>query len=303
MKKFDNTVWSRFLLLILVLGGFSSCGKGYPEADAYGNFEVDEVVVSAEENGRLLKFELNEGDAVTAGHELGLIDTVMLVLNRQQLDASSLSVQARSMQLQKTIEVQKARLEMLQKEAQRVIQMFDSGAATQRTYDEVTGQLLVAQRELAQVRSQEAALKAETSLIGAKRALLNEQLKRCRVVSPVSGTVLQKYVEAGEMVAQGKPLFKVADIHTIELRAYVAGSHLDQVTIGREVTVRYDTGKDDYGVTTGKISWISSSAEFTPKIIQTKEERVDLVYAFKVIVPNNDGVLKIGMPGEVLFDK
>jgi HlyD family secretion protein len=303
MKKFDNTVWFRFLLLILVLGGFSSCGKGYPEADAYGNFEVDEVVVSAEENGRLLKFELNEGDAVTASHELGLIDTVMLVLNRQQLDASSLSVQARSMQLQKTIEVQKARLEMLQKEAQRVIQMFDSGAATQRTYDEVTGQLLVAQRELAQVRSQEAALKAETSLIGAKRALLNEQLKRCRVVSPVSGTVLQKYVEAGEMVAPGKPLFKVADIHTIELRAYVAGSHLDQVTIGREVTVRYDTGKDDYGVTSGKISWISSSAEFTPKIIQTKEERVDLVYAFKVIVPNNDGVLKIGMPGEVLFDK
>ena len=303
MKKFDYTVWSRFLLLILVLGGFSSCGKGYPEADAYGNFEVNDVVVSAEENGRLLKFEVNEGDAVTANHELGLIDTVMLVLNRQQLDASLLSVQARSMQLHKTIEVQKARLEMLQKEAQRVIQMFDSGAATQRTYDEVTGQLMVAQRELEQVRSQEAALKAETSLIEAKRALLNEQLKRCRVVSPVSGTVLQKYVEAGEMVAPGKPLFKVADIHTIELRAYVAGSHLDQVTIGREVTVRYDTGKDDYGVTTGKISWISLSAEFTPKIIQTKEERVDLVYAFKVIVPNNDGVLKIGMPGEVLFDK
>ncbi|MGQ1947618.1 HlyD family secretion protein [Geofilum sp. OHC36d9] len=303
MKKIDNTVWSRLLLLILVLGGFTSCGKGYPEADAYGNFEVDEVVVSAEENGRLLKFELNEGDAVTANRKLGLIDTVMLVLNRQQLDASALSVQARSMQLQKTIEVQKARLEMLQKEAQRVIQMFDAGAATQRSYDEVTGQLLVARRELAQVRSQEAALKAETALIGAKKAMLNEQLKRCRVVSPVSGTVLQKYVEAGEMVAPGKPLFKVADIHNIELRAYVSGSHLSEVTIGREVTVRYDKGKNDYGVTTGKISWISSSAEFTPKIIQTKEERVDLVYAFKVIVPNKDGVLKIGMPGEVLFDK
>lgn len=303
MKQIKRIRLYTLLTVVLTTALFSACNDRLTDADAYGNFEADEVMVSAEGSGRLLQFNLREGEVVEANHEVGIIDTTMLDLNRRELKASLQAVAARTMQLYKTIDVHKSRLEVLQKEVTRVTKMYEEDAATPRAYDEATGKLDVAQRELQMVQSQEASIKAEEAMVRSKMALLDEQLKRCRVVSPIGGTVLQKYVEAGEMVAVGKPLFKVAEIKNLILRAYVSGGQLHALKIGDKVTVRYDGENGETTETSGSISWVASSAEFTPKIIQTKEERVDLVYAIKIIVPNEKGELKIGMPGEVVFLK
>ncbi len=303
MKQIKRIRLYTLLTVVLATALFSACNDRLTDADAYGNFEADEVMVSAEGSGRLLQFNLREGEVVEANHEVGIIDTTMLNLNRRELKVSLQAVAARTTQLYKTIDVHKSRLEVLQKEVRRVTKMYEEDAATPRAYDEATGKLEVAQRELQMVQSQEASIKAEEAMVRSKMALLDEQLKRCRVVSPIGGTVLQKYVEAGEMVAVGKPLFKVAEIKNLILRAYVSGGQLHALKIGDKVTVRYDGKNGAMTETSGTISWVASSAEFTPKIIQTKEERVDLVYAIKIIVPNEKGELKIGMPGEVVFLK
>jgi len=294
-----------YSLVTFVLMGIMlpACHNGLVDADAYGNFEAEEVIVSAEGSGRLLQFNIREGEWVKKNQKIGIIDTSMLVLNRRELNASLQAVAARTTQLYKTIDVHKSRLEVLQKEVDRVTKMYEKEAATPRAYDEATGKLEVAQRELQMVQSQQASIQAEEAMVRSKMALLDEQLKRCRVVSPIDGTILQKYSEAGEMVAVGKPLFKVAETGSLILRAYVSGAQLHAVKVGDKVTVRYDGENIAMTETSGTISWVASSAEFTPKIIQTKEERVDLVYAIKIIVPNEKGELKIGMPGEVVFLK
>ena len=303
MKQIKKIRLYSFLVFILTTTLFSACNNRLMDADAYGNFEADEVIVSAEGSGRLLQFNIREGESVKTTQEVGMIDTSMLVLNRRELDASLQAVAARTTQLNKTIDVHQSRLQVLQKEVNRTKKMFDADAATPRAYDEVTGKLNVAKRELQMGKSQKASIQAEEAMVRSKMALLDEQLKRCRVVSPIDGTVLQKYVQAGEIVAVGKPLFKVAEINQLTLRAYVSGGQLHEVNVGNKVTVRFDGKNGEMVETSGTISWVASSAEFTPKIIQTKEERVDLVYAIKIIVPNEEGQLKIGMPGEVLFLK
>ncbi len=291
--------WGIGVILILLIA--AGCTNHDDESDAFGNFESDEVIVSAEENGRLLQFDMNEGDRLEKGQECGLIDTTMLVLNLKQMEASRASVNARILQLYKTLDVQKARIDLMQTEADRTTRMHQEGASTAQQFDKVTGELKVAMAEREQVRSQRAALLAEEQLVMARMEAAYEQLNRCHIKAPVSGIILQKYVDAGELAVTGKPLFKMAQISELTLRAYVAGSQLHQVAIGQKVTVRYDKDQDDYSEKEGVVSWVSSSAEFTPKIIQTKEERVDLVYAIKVRVPNPEGELKIGMPGEVRF--
>lgn len=303
MKQRARINLYRLWVLILSVPFFFACNNQLQTADAFGNFEADEVIVSAEGSGRLLQYSIEEGEQIKRGQVIGVIDTSLLVLSRSELKASLQAVAARSQQLKKTIEVHQSRLEVLQKEVVRITKMYKEGAATQQVYDDVLGKFEVAQRELQMVQSQEAAIQAEEALVNSKMALLSEQLQRCQVVSPVSGTVLQKYARAGETTAVGKPLFKVADVSSLILRAYVSGSQLHEVKIGNSVTIRYDGKNDIMHQTSGVISWVSSSAEFTPKIIQTKEDRVDLVYAVKVTVPNEEGELKIGMPAEVLFHK
>jgi HlyD family secretion protein len=278
-----------------------ACNGGNGKSDAYGNFEADEVVVSAENNGVLIDFQVDEGDRLKAGQEVALIDTVLPSLNLQQLNATLSSVEARLVQLQKNIDVQEERLKVLKKEADRVTNLHNENAISSQKFDEVTGQYDIARKELEQIRSQRLALLAEQKLNKAKIAAAKEQLNRCRVAAPITGTVLQKYAEKGEFATVGKPLFKMAETNELILRAYISGSQLDDVKIGQEVTVRFDKNEKSEHETKGRVSWVSSSAEFTPKIIQTKEERVDLVYAIKVIVPNDDGKLKIGMPGEVIL--
>jgi HlyD family secretion protein len=284
-------------LIILII---SSCSNNDKSADAYGNFESNEVVVGAEESGRLLLFTVNEGDVVKVGDLAGRIDTTMLVIKRQQLQASHAALDARLNQIAKTAMVQKAQLELLQKEEKRSKELAAENAITVQKLDQIEGESRIAQRQLEQIISQTDQVKAEQKVIDAQMSAVDEQIRRCDIVAPVEGTVLQKYCEQGELVVVGKPLFKLADLRNMHLRAYVSGSQLSDIQIGASVTVKFDNGKNGFYETEGSVAWIASSAEFTPKIIQTKEERVDLVYAIKILVQNN-GQIKIGMPGEVVF--
>lgn len=294
-----------FIILLLIVGGLillflGGCNRNNHLSDAYGNFEATEVLVSAEENGRLLSLSANEGDVVEGGQLLGIIDTTMLVLKREQLKASQYALEVSERQVDNTAAVQQAKLDLMQKELDRVKAMLADEAVTQQRFDQVEGEFIIAQRQLSQIQVQKEQVRAEMEVLAAQINALNEQVTRCRVVAPVGGTVLQKYAETGEMTGAGQPLFKVADIAYMLLRAYIAGSQLGDVAIGQQVEVLIDKGEDDYHRLEGTVTWVAQSAEFTPKIIQTKEERVDLVYAIKVRVAN-DGRLKIGMPGEVVF--
>lgn len=283
---------------LMLLGG---CSGNDQLSDAYGNFEATEVLVSAEENGRLLAISADEGDVVQAGQLLGIIDSTMLVLKREQLEASLHALEVSERQADRTVAVQQAKVDLMQKELGRVKAMRDEEAVTQQRFDQAEGEFIIAQRQLAQIQVQKEQVRAEKLVLEAQINALNEQVSRCRVVAPIGGTVLQKYAEAGEMTGAGQPLFKVANIEYLLLRAYITGAQLDDVALGQQVEVLIDKGDDDYHRLEGRVTWVAQSAEFTPKIIQTKEERVDLVYAIKVRV-ENDGRLKIGMPGEVVFN-
>jgi HlyD family secretion protein len=284
--------------MLMLLGG---CSGNDQLSDAYGNFEATEVLVSAEENGRLLTISADEGDVVQTGQLLGIIDSTMLVLKREQLEASQHALEVSERQADRTVAVQQAKVDLMQKELGRVKAMKDEEAVTQQRFDQAEGEFIIAQRQLAQIQVQKEQVRAEKLVLEAQINALNEQVSRCRVVAPMGGTVLQKYAEAGEMTGAGQPLFKVANIEYLLLRAYITGSQLDDVALGQQVEVLVDKGDDDYHRLEGRVTWVAQSAEFTPKIIQTKEERVDLVYAIKVRV-ENDGRLKIGMPGEVVFN-
>ncbi|SFF00290.1 HlyD family secretion protein [Thermophagus xiamenensis] len=305
----DESILSKFLFidagflstLLLVLILIPGCSNDDGKADAYGNFEADEVIISSEIAGKIEWLQVDEGDILEGGKVIAMIDTTIAQLELEQLLASKESVEARLVQLRKSIEVQKERLKVMEKEVNRVAGMFEEEAISAQKYDEITGQYRVTQKELAQVQSQALALKAEMRVVEAKINAARERLARCKVKAPFSGTILQKYAEAGEVVAFGKPLLKMAKTDELILRAYISGVQLDDVTLGQSVRVAFDRDKKNEHQREGKITWISASAEFTPKIIQTKEERVDLVYAIKVKVPNYDGKIKIGMPGEVFF--
>lgn len=278
-----------------------SCNGNNSLSDAYGNFEAEEVVVSSRANGTIIQLNINEGDVLDEGVLVGLVDTVLPRLEMEQLLASAKGVDARITQLQRSIEVQTERLAVLKKEFDRVTNLHKQQAIPTQKYDEVAGQYNVALREMEQVKSQRLVLESEKAMTQSRIDAAKEQLIRCRINTPVAGTILEMYAEQGEFTTAGKPLFKMAGLDELTLRVYVSGSQLDNVTIGQEVTVKFDKDAESEHQTRGVVSWIASSAEFTPKIIQTKEERVDLVYAVKVKVPNPDGKMKIGMPGEIIF--
>jgi HlyD family secretion protein len=290
-----------FIFLLTGVVSFSSCNDNDSQSDAYGNFEAEEVVVSARANGTLIQLNIEEGDVLEKDVRVGLVDTVLPRLELEQLYASAQGVTARTTQLRRSVEVQNERLAVLKKEYDRITSLYEQNAVPTQKYDEVVGQYNVALRELEQVKSQSLVLQAEKSMTQSRIESAREQLLRCRIKTPVAGTVLEKYAEQGEFTTVGKPLFKMAGMGELILRVYVSGSQLDDVRIGQEVTVKYDKDAGSEHQTRGVVSWVASSAEFTPKIIQTKEERVDLVYAVKVRVPNTNGKMKIGMPGEVIF--
>ncbi|MCF8331836.1 MAG: efflux RND transporter periplasmic adaptor subunit [Bacteroidales bacterium] len=288
--------------LIALAALLASCSNSEDVADAYGNFETDEVTVSAQAQGEILSFNLKEGEMLKAGEVYGLIDTTAVALQIQQLHAQYAAAASQKAQINAQLEIQKQQLENLKTEHQRIKKLKAENAATQQQFDQIDGQLKVAKKNLKSIKTRFNSLQRELETIDAQKKLLKNQLQHCHIKNPVDGIVLMKYTQAGEIAAPGKPLYKVAALDPLYLKAFVSGAQLNKIAIGEQVTVRIDDGKETYSKKPGRITWIADQAEFTPKIIQTKKERVDLVYAFKVEVANPDGVLKIGMPGEVIFN-
>lgn len=287
-----------FLLSISLI--LASCTKQNGRSDAYGNFEATEVIVSAEMPGKIIGLSLAEGDNVSKNETAALIDTMQLSLSKELLLAKKEVVSARNMQITAQIRVQQEQLKTLEIEQNRLNKLIKEKAATPQQLDNIEGKIRVTKETIKSIKTQYAILEKELKSFDQEEKILKDKLRKCRVLNPVSGVVLQKYAEEGELANQGKPLYKIADLSTLDLRIYVTGSQLAGIKLGQQVEVLIDKENSELDKLTGTISWISSKAEFTPKIIQTKEERVNLVYAVKVKV-KNDGRLKIGMPGEVNF--
>jgi HlyD family secretion protein len=287
-------------LIILLAVLITGCRNKTGEADAYGNFEATEVIISAETNGRILQFDPAEGIKVKKDETIALIDTTILHLQKAEIDAGMKSVRTRISSIDAQNDILKQQIENLNVNIKRFGNMIKDDAATQKQLDDLTGQAAVLKKQIAANNTQKASVAAELFIYESKKATLNEQIKRSSVKCPSDGTIIEKYSEAGEITAAGKPLVKIADLSVIKLKAYVSGAQLGSIKTGQQCTVRIDNGEKGFSSFTGIISNISGKAEFTPKIIQTKEERVTLVYAVNIAVVN-DGTLKSGMPGEVIF--
>ena len=285
------------ILTLLIALTLFSCNKNDNEADAYGNFEATEVTISAESNGKIEFLNLDEGMQLEKDAIIGQIDTVQLYLNKQQLMASKSTIYSKSANVLSQRNVVQEQLKTAKIEQNRITTMFNENAATKRQVDEIDGKVKVLQQQIKSVETQNAPIVNEVQSIDIQIEKINDQLKKSKIINPVKGTVLVKYAEQNEITAFGKPIYKIADLSVMTLRVYFSETQLSSIKVGQEVNVLIDEkeGSKSYK---GRISWIASTAEFTPKIIQTKEERVNLVYAVKVKVPN-DGGLKIGMPAEV----
>lgn len=286
--------------IILAAIILAACKRDTNQADAYGNFEATEVIVSAETNGRILAFDPKEGSMIKKGENLALMDTTMFSLQNDEINAAMRGISTRIASIEAQNAILNQQIENLNVNIQRTKKMLEDDAATMKQLDDLTGQAAVIEKQIAANNSQKASVQAELYVNETRRATLNEQIKRCNVKSPIDGTILQKYSEEGEITAAGRPLARIADLSVMKLKVYVSGARLGDIKTGQECTVRTDNGEKGYNTLPGTVSYISGKAEFTPKIIQTKEERVTLVYAVTIEV-KNDGTMKSGMPGEAKF--
>ena len=291
--------------LIFFLLSLASCNSNGELADAYGNFEADETIISAETAGKLLYLNIQEGSEIPAGLDVALVDTTQLFLKKEQLKAGINAILSKVQPVQSQINVLTEKRRNIEREKNRIEKLLADSAATRQQWDDISGQLELVEKEMAATREKlESANKgilSEIKSLEVQIAQVNDQLDRSVIENPTHGTVLQKYAEPGEVTAFGMPLYKVASLSSLYIRAYISGNQLAKITIGHSVSVGVDDGEGGIRNYSGRITWISSKAEFTPKIIQTREERVNLVYAIKILV-ENDGLLKIGMPGEVYFN-
>lgn len=287
---------SKLLLPLIIL--LSGCPGKEDMPDAWGTFEATEVTVSSMANGKLLEFSVEEGIMLDSGIVVGYVDTTDLYLKKRQAIEQRNATVSRKSDLNAQLAVQEQNRENIMVERNRVEKLLLAGAATQKQMDDVTAALNMAERQIAAVEIQFRGLDDQIGSISQQIAQIDESIMNAIIVNPLNGTVLVKYAEPDEVVSFGKPLYKIADLREMILRVYITGSQLSKVVIGKEVHVMYDIDEKRNAVISGVISWVSPTAEFTPKTIQTKEERVNLVYAVKVRV-KNDGALKIGMPGEM----
>ncbi|HLE55510.1 MAG TPA: HlyD family efflux transporter periplasmic adaptor subunit [Rhodothermia bacterium] len=295
-----SSAYSRFsaLAIAVLLAG---CGSDDRVSDAYGNFEATEVLISSEAAGRIMVFDVEEGSELGAGQTIGHVDTVQLALQRDQLIANRAALHSRIDGVLTQIHVLDEQRRVATVELDRIRRLMEARAATQKQLDDIEGQISVIDRQILSTRSQNATIRREIDAVDAQIRQIEDRIRRSIIVNPVPGTVLVKVAEAYEQIGVGSPLYKIADLSSMYLRAYVSGDQLPALSLGQNVTVLVDKNRSENQSLEGQVSWIASDAEFTPKTIQTKEERVDLVYAFKVRVPNPDGLIKIGMPGEVRF--
>lgn len=284
---------NKYILLAATLLGLSSCGNKRGDYDASGTFEATEVIVSSEANGKIMQFNIEEGQLLKAGEEVGCIDTLQLYLKKMQLLASGKAIASKSTDINKQIAATKEQIGKAEYERKRTENLLKENAATQKQIDDIDSQIAVLKKQLeAQISTLQrgnASITEESSAYEIQVAQLDDQLRKCHITSPICGTVL---------ATQGKPLFKVADVQHLFLRAYITADQLSQLKLGDKVKVFSDLGKDDRREYEGTITWISDKSEFTPKTIQTRDERANLVYATKIAV-KNDGYIKIGMYGEM----
>ena len=308
----------KIILSVMAAVSLAACKNNENKFDASGTFETTEVIVSSELNGKILSLNVNEGDTVSSGRVVGTVDAEGISLQKEQVEASISSLGDKTADvgpqvqlLQNQLAVQQSQLSNLLHEKKRIENLISQDAATGKQLDDINAQIDVVNKQMnvtqqqiavqrSNVSTQNRSILSENKPLQKRVAQLNDQLKRADVVNPINGTVLTKYAEAGELTAAGKALYKIADLSIMKLRAYVTGDQLSQIKLGQQVKVLIDDGKDKYRELPGTITWISDKAEFTPKTIQTKEERANLVYAVKIDVKNN-GYLKIGMYGEVMF--
>ena len=291
-------------IFIIVLSILGSCSNKNDGVDAYGNFEAIEVMVSSEANGKIMALQLNEGDLLDQNTIIGYIDTIQLHLKKEQLHAAIQALQSKTQNVKVQIEVLQKQKANLLRERQRVEALLLDSAATVKQFDDINGEIEVVNQRIAATRSQlntaNNGILSEIKPLKIQILQIKDQIDKSILRNPIRGTVLTKYAEESEITSFGKPLYKIANLERITLRAYISGDQLSQITLGQNVTVKIDAPGDEYKSFDGSITWISSRAEFTPKVIQTREERVNMVYALKIEV-SNDGSMKIGMPGEVLF--
>lgn len=282
-----------------------ACGPDQARSDAYGNFEATTVMVSSEVAGRLLYLDAAEGERLPAGRLIAQIDTTSLHLQLRQVEATIGALPQKLRTAIADIQVLESQKANLTRERDRVNRLVAQKAATPKQLDDMNGELAVIEQRIAAIRSQtetaNRAILAEKAPLLAQADIIREQIRRCRVHNPIAGTVLTRLAEPSEMVSPGMPLYRIGRLDTLTLRVYAGSVQLQQARIGQIVEVRIDQGEKGFETLPGRLSWISGEAEFTPKVIQTKEERTNLVYALKVAVANPDGRLKIGMPAEVNF--
>ena len=290
------------VLISLVL---LSCNRNKSKHDASGTFEATEVIVSAEASGKVEVFDLKEGDRLAEGQQVGYIDSTQLYLKKMQLIAAQKAVVARRPDVAKQIAATREQIDKAKLEKARIENLLKDGAATQKQADDVDSQLRVLESTLtAQINSLSTSvnsLDAESASFRIQIEQVDDQLAKCRIVNPVEGTVLSKYAQAKEFTATGKALYKIADTRNMFLRAYVVSGQLEKVSIGQSATVFIALSDGSSKSYPGKVVWISDKAEFTPKTIQTQDERQNLVYAVKIEVANTDGLIKIGTYGDVDF--
>lgn len=295
----------RNILFILSSAVIMSCSSGDGDYDATGMFESTEIIVSAEQSGRLLYFDVTEGDRIGEGEQVGLIDTVQLQLRAQLLGATKESYARQRPDVTKQIAVTRQELAKAEMEQRRYETLVKDNAANRKQLDDAVSNVSVLRRKLdAQLSSLDnstGSLNSQITAAEIQRRQVIDQLRRCHITSPITGTVLDKYAEPGEYATVGKPLFKIADVSNMELRAYVTAARLNSIKTGQHVRVYADDGEDGRREYPGVITWIADKAEFTPKTIQTHDERANLVYAVKISVKNKDGLIKIGMYGDVRF--
>ncbi len=291
-----------FLFLIISAIIATSCSNNGERSFAYGNFEATEVIVSAQAMGELEQISFQEGDILEKNAVVGIIDTTDLVLNRRLLIQQKQTIGAQLRSINSEIEVAEQQLQNSLVNRQRTEKLFKQGAATQKQMDDINGMVDINRKQINAIKSRKEAILNQMNGIDIQVEQIEDRINKCLIKNPLKGTVLVKYAEKGELASVGKPLYKLAELERMKLKAYISGAQLADVKIGQEVQVIYDKNKEENFSVTGTIEWISSTAEFTPKTIQTKEERVNLVYAVKVLV-KNDGSIKIGMPGEFNLNK
>lgn len=292
------------LSLCAAIAALTACSSGEKDYDASGVFETTEVIVSAKATGEIISLNVEEGQDVKRNEMLGLIDTLQLSLHGQQLAANQSAADSKRLDANRQVASIRQQISNLQKEKKRFSDLLAANAATQKQVDDISYQIEVLQRQLAatqeQIGSNNQSAGNQSMGIKAQRAQTEDQIRKAHITSPITGTVLTKYAEQGEYATPGRALFKVGDISRMRLRAYITAPQLTTLKVGQKVKVFADMGETESKAYEGTVEWISDKAEFTPKTIQTRDERANLVYAIKVAV-KNDGMIKRGMYGDVKF--